>query len=115
MGLSVRWMQPIQQQGRRLPSLSSVTVRFMCSSLVFCCLTVTFQQIHSLRASGVRLSHAARAFGLELSTFLRSTGNSCTVPPVICFASIVPFYRFFLIGYRLGYTQTSKEVVLMVV
>lgn len=79
--LSGRWIQPIQQQGRRIPSLSSETTRLTCSSLVFCCLTVIAQQIHSLRASGVRLCQASRAAGESVSAFFKSVGNACTVPP----------------------------------
>src|SRR5215469_6687940 len=46
-------------------------------------LTEIDQQIHSLRASGVRSSHAARALGSEVSTFRKSGGRSCATPPEI--------------------------------
>src|ERR1700685_3040882 len=85
-------MQPNQQQGRRIPSLSSETTRLTCSSLVFCCLTVTVQQIHSLRASGVRLCHITRAAGTEASAFLKSVGILCTVPSAISSFVIRLFY-----------------------
>jgi hypothetical protein len=39
------------------------------------------QQIHSLRARGVRSSHAARTFGLALKTRLKSVGTVWTTPP----------------------------------
>ena len=57
--LSVRWMQPTQQHGRRMPSLSSVRTRSICSRRVSAFLTEIVQQIHSLRASGVRPSQRA--------------------------------------------------------
>lgn len=83
IGLSVRWMQPIQQQGRRFPSCNSATVLSIWFFLVSACLTVIFQQIHSLRASGVISSHAANALGLETSAFLKSVGSLCATPPEI--------------------------------
>jgi hypothetical protein len=64
-----------------MPSLSSETTRLTCSSLVFCCLTDTVQQIHSLRANGVKLCQAVRAAGEEARAFFRSAGIICTVPP----------------------------------
>lgn len=85
-------MQPTQQHGRRIPSLSSETTRFTCSSLVFCCLTVIVQQIHSLRASGVRLCHIARAPGAATRAFFRSAGNLCTLPPASCSSAIHSSY-----------------------
>src|SRR5437867_6630215 len=39
------------------------------------------QQIHSLRARGVRSSQAARTFGLAIKTRLRSIGTVWTTPP----------------------------------
>jgi len=39
------------------------------------------QQIHSLRARGVRSSHAARAFGVAIKTRLKSIGTVWTTPP----------------------------------
>lgn len=81
IGLSVRWTQPIQQQGRRFPSRSSATVRVMWFFLVSGCLTLIFQQIHSLRASGVRLCQAVRAAGEAANAFCRSAGSLCAVPP----------------------------------
>ncbi len=94
MALSVRWIHPIQQQGRRWPSASSSTARLTCSSRVFCCFTVTVQQIHSLRAIGVILSrHAASALGFASKDFSRSAGISCAAPAgrVIFFINI--YYR----------------------
>src|SRR5215468_7599783 len=82
--LSVRWVQPIQQQGRRVPSLSCAHTRSTCSRRVSGFLTEIAQQIHSLRASGVRSFHAARALGSEVRTFRKSGGRSCATPPEIC-------------------------------
>ena len=79
-----------------MPSLSSEITRVACSSLVFCCLTVTVQQIHSLRASGVKLCQAARAAGEAISAFFKSAGILWTVPPASCSLAIRLFYRVFL-------------------
>lgn len=92
IALSVLWIQPIQQQGRRFPALSSETTRFTCSSLVFCCFTVTVQQIHSLRANGVKLSHTVNALELAASASFRSFGNLCATPPAILFCFMFQFY-----------------------
>src|SRR6202022_3725155 len=79
--LSLRWMQPSQQQGRRFPSNSSDCNRWMCWLLVSAFFGQSTQQIHSLRARGVRSSHAARAFGLAIKTRLKSIGTVWTTPP----------------------------------
>src|SRR5712692_9556656 len=79
--LSLRWMQPSQQHGRRFPSSSSDCNRRMCWLLVSAFFGQTTQQIHSLRARGVRSCHAARTFGLAIKTRLKSTGTVCATPP----------------------------------
>jgi len=89
-------MQPDQQQGRRLPAISSARVLSMWFFLVSCFLTVIVQQIHSLRASGVIFSHAASAFGLEARALRKSAGILCITPVVVCFVAIDPFYQVFL-------------------
>src|SRR5882672_5951502 len=81
--LSFRWMQPSQQHGRRFPSNSSDCNRWMCWLLVSAFFGPSTQQIHSLRARGVRSSHAARTLGLAIRTRLKSTGTACTTPPEI--------------------------------
>src|SRR5438876_4106847 len=58
--LSFRCVQPSQQHGRRFPSSSSDRNRSMCWLLVSAFFGQSTQQIHSLRARGVRSSHAAR-------------------------------------------------------
>src|SRR2546427_8767125 len=79
--LSVRWIQPYQQQGRRMPSLSSVHTRSTCCLLVSGCFTEIAQQIHSLRARGVRSSHEALASASAARVFRKSSGKSWTTPP----------------------------------
>lgn len=81
--LSVRCVQPSQQHGRRMPSLSSLTSRRTWSCLVSTFLTKITQQIHSLRASGVRSSQAARAARSDASARRISGGNGWTVPVAI--------------------------------
>lgn len=88
-GLSVRWIQPYQQQGRRMPSFSSVRTLSTCSLLVSGFFTEIAQQIHSLRASGVRSSHTASAVASEVRVSRKSSGNSWTTPPEITFSVIV--------------------------
>src|SRR6266540_4186753 len=79
--LSLRWMQPSQQHGRRFPSNSSDSNRWMCWLLVSAFFGQSTQQSHSLRARGVRSSHAARTFGLAIKTRLTSIGTVWTTPP----------------------------------
>jgi len=52
----------------------------MCWLLVSAFFGHSTQQIHSLRASGVRSSHAARTFGLAVKTRLKSIGTVWTTP-----------------------------------
>lgn len=98
--LSVRWIQPIQQQGRRFPSMSSETTLFTWSFRVVSCLTEMVQQIHSFRASGVIFSHAASALGDVASAFFISAGSLCTVPEDI-FAVMFKLYMKIL-GWETG-------------
>jgi hypothetical protein len=91
--LSVRCIQPIQQHGRRIPSLSSLIVLLTCSFLVSSFLTKVVQHIHSLRASGVRSSHAASAALSEVRAFRKSDGILCTVPLEICILAMGLFYQ----------------------
>src|SRR6184192_1675944 len=79
--LSFRCVQPSQQHGRRFPSSSSDRTRWMCWLLVSAFFGESTQQIHSLRARGVRSSQAARTFGLEIKTRLRSVGMVWATPP----------------------------------
>lgn len=93
MDLSLRWMHPIQQHGRRIPSLSSETVRRTWSCLVSAVFTASTQQIHSLRASGVRLSHRPTAFVSASKAFLRSDGMACATPAESFLLAIKIFFN----------------------
>src|SRR6266851_5350610 len=73
--LSFRCVQPSQQHGRRFPSSSSDRNRSMCWLLVSAFFGQSTQQIHSLRARGVRSSHTARAFGVAIKTRLSPSGR----------------------------------------
>lgn len=77
-------MQPGQQHGRRLPSVSSVWVRSIRRSLVSMSLADSTQHIHSLRASGVMSRQAVNADILTVNAFCRSVGILCTVPRETC-------------------------------
>lgn len=79
----VRCMQPIQQHGRRTPSNNSVITLSTCFFLVSSVLTFIVQQIHSLRASGVRSSHLSRADSSFVNALRKSAGTSCTTPSEI--------------------------------
>src|SRR5437588_11737060 len=72
-----------------MPSLSSVRTRSTCCLLVAGCFTEIAQQIHSLRARGVRSSHAASASASEARVFRKSSGNSWTTPPEMSLLVIV--------------------------
>src|SRR5437762_8694925 len=67
---------------QRNEGLSSLSLRWSWL-LVSAFFGQSTQQIHSLRARGVRSSHAARTFGLAIRTRLKSTGTVCTTPPEI--------------------------------
>jgi hypothetical protein len=75
MDLSLRWVQPIQQQGRRILPRILLKPTAICFSLVASCFTVITQQIHSLRASGVISAHSFFTLGSELIALLKSAGN----------------------------------------
>jgi hypothetical protein len=63
--LSLRWTQPIQQHGRLMPSFNSERTRATWSARVSAFFTEMVQQIHSLRAKGVRSFHFANAAASE--------------------------------------------------
>src|SRR4051812_18021629 len=86
-------MQPSQQQGLRMPSLSSLAVLLTCSFLVSSFFTKVTQHIHSLRASGLISCQAAKAFGSEARASFKSVGSLCTVPGGIFSLFIKLFYR----------------------
>jgi hypothetical protein len=68
-------MQPIQQQGRRFPSESWLIILWICSCRVSSFFTEMTQQIHSLRARGVRLSQSIVTFLFKLMAFFKSSGT----------------------------------------
>ena len=110
--LSVRWIQPSQQHGRRTPSFSSLVVRLTCSFLVSSFLTKVIQQIHSLRASGVRASQATSAFESEIKASRKSVGTSCTTPLEITLWDIFISVRsspsfFLLLTHQLTYLSNE--------
>lgn len=86
-------MQPAQQQGRRLPAISSLRVRSTWFFLVSGFLVVTVQQIHSLRARGVISSQAASAFGEEARALRKSDGNLWATPLEITTLFIDQIYQ----------------------
>lgn len=93
ISLSVRWMQPIQQQGRRTPSASSVTVRSTWFCLVSGFFVLIVQQIHSLRARGVSPSQRSSAVSFATSASCKSFGTSCTTPVATIFLFILVIVR----------------------
>ena len=68
----VKWKKPSRPEGVPVWSHDGIV-----------CIGETTQQSHSLRARGVRSSHAARTLGLAIRTRLKSTGTVCTTPPDI--------------------------------
>ena len=107
-GLSLRWIQPSQQHGRRIPSLSSVIVLLTCSFLVSSFLTKVTQHIHSLRARGVRCSHIASAALSEVRAFRKSVGTLCTTPcEMVLF--ILLFYQ--TSGFRRWCWEVIKRLI----
>src|SRR3989339_613927 len=96
-----RCIQPAQQQGRRIPLLSSDSALSILMPLVSTFLPEVTQQIHSLRASGVISSHTESAFESEASAPRKSVGNLCTTPVLTClpvgmvFFLIIYFYHSF--------------------
>lgn len=90
-----RCAQPGQQQGRRFPSFSSERALSMWLVLVSGFLTEVVQQIHSLRARGVRLFHFSSASGSDANALRRSVGTSWTTPVAISsrLFAIVPSLR----------------------
>jgi hypothetical protein len=79
-GLSLRCMQPDQQQGRLFPSSSSSQARSMRRSRVLACLASSIQQMNSLRPSGVRPCQSAKVAGFDRTAASRSLGALWTVP-----------------------------------
>lgn len=81
--------QPGQQHGRFFPSLSSELTLSILLRLVCDFLASSTQQIHSLRASGVIISHSASTVLSAVRAFRRSGGTLCTVPVAISFLDMI--------------------------
>ncbi len=69
-----RWKQPAQQQGRRLPAERSEWTLFARLARVSIIFAEVTQQIHSLRARGVKPFHVLRVDGWESRSFFKSAG-----------------------------------------
>ena len=69
--------QPGQQQGRRFPASTSFCRRARWASRVSCFLGEVIQQIHSLRASGVKPFYLAESDGSRSRTAFKSPGVPC--------------------------------------
>ena len=80
IALSVRWMHPTQQHGRRMPPESFERAFLIRIPRVSALAPEMTQHIHSLRAKGVVSCHTASALGCDASTFRKSAGRLCTVP-----------------------------------
>ncbi len=72
-----------------MPSLSSVRTLSTCCLLVSGFFTEIAQQIHSLRARGVRSSQIASASASEARVCRKSSGNSWTTPPEMSLLVVV--------------------------
>ena len=70
-------MQPIQQQGRRFPSVTSVTVLFILWALVGACFASSTQQMNSFLAKGVISSQASIEPLKEVSAFFKGVKQKC--------------------------------------
>ena len=93
-----------------MPSLSSVRTLSTCCLLVAGFFTEIAQQIHSLRARGVRFSHAASASASAARVFRKSSGNSWTTPPEISLLILVirlSYYKLVLSRKTGSYFLTS--------
>lgn len=114
-------MQPSQQHGLRMPSLSSLMTLLICSCLVSSFLTKVTQHIHSLRASGVRSCHTPRAAISKASAFRKSAGSLCTVPfEIACLLMIfnasqsrIKFYslQIFIFSKRESYILLQAHLI----
>mgnify|MGYP003554831982 CR=1 FL=1 len=91
----LRWGQPGQQHGLRLPRSKSSRSRSICSARVSGFFTIVTQQIHSLRASGVSPFHRSCNFDSPKSTFRKSLGIVCTTPELSITSVMRLLYQIF--------------------
>lgn len=101
-------MQPIQQHGRRLPSFSWLTTRSTCSFRVSANFTKVTQQIHSLRASGVRPCHNAKAARSAPRALRKSAGKVWAVPGAILCLAIYLLISFQFRRYGRNHQQSRN-------
>jgi hypothetical protein len=78
--LELRWGHPGQQHGRLLPAPTSTISLLKWFSLVSGLLTIVTQQIHSSRATGVRLFHLTAISLLPDIARIISSGKSWMLP-----------------------------------
>lgn len=78
--LGLRCGQPGQQQGRRSPSDRSLSVLSIRLNRVSGFFAEVTQQIHSLRAKGVRSAQRDFIFGSESMAVRKSAGMVCSGP-----------------------------------
>lgn len=72
------------------------------------------QQIHSLRASGVRLCQTPSAVGAEVSSFRRSAGILCAVPPAISFVIMNSVYlRLYSLEIAVAFAESHGSVLVV--
>jgi heme/copper-type cytochrome/quinol oxidase subunit 3 len=74
----------------------------MCCFLVSGFLKEIIQQIHSLRASGVRLFHASSIAEEEVRAFRKSAGTACTI--------LVAGFIAFIFSFRSGIEESNKKL-----
>jgi hypothetical protein len=89
----------------------------MCCRLVSGFLTDVTQQIHSLRASGVRSFQASRTPDEEAIAFRKSVGTVCTTPVAILFFVITPIHasKYIMISLvgAVGFQLVSQDFLYM--
>lgn len=83
--------------------------RSICFFLVSGFFTDVVEQIHSLRASGVRSFQASNTAELEVRAFCKSSGTSWTTPVAISFLFISNYHFFFWIAH---FCHLGESVVL---
>ena len=77
MGLLARWMQPIQQHGRRMTPFIFDSAFSILIERVSAFFPDVIQHIHSLRARGVMSPHSVATLLSEAMAFFKSAGIAC--------------------------------------
>lgn len=117
IALSVRCMQPAQQQGRRSPrrNLSFATIIRLVRVSGFTALVI--QHINSLRAKGVMSFHACRAAASPFNIAVISLVVLCTVPFAICcipYSIIYQLRALLNFAYACDYAPCNSKACLRV-